>query len=54
LASRALVAALLLEIADPDAKQKALLERYASQPAKNVRDLKLARWRPGGMWSKRR
>ena len=41
LASRALVAALLLEIADPDATQKALLERYATQPAKNVRGLEV-------------
>ena len=36
-AARALVAALLLAIADPDSGAKALLERYASQPIRNVR-----------------
>jgi len=41
MASRALVAALLLEIVDPDAGQTALLERYATQPAKNVRGLEV-------------
>jgi L-asparaginase II len=41
LASRALVAALLLELAAPDAAQSALLERYATQPVKNVRGLEV-------------
>ena len=36
-ASRALVAALLLELADPDEAARALLERQASQPILNVR-----------------
>ncbi|HTJ59331.1 MAG TPA: asparaginase [Devosiaceae bacterium] len=40
-ASRALVAALLLEIADPDEAQTALLERYATQTVKNVRKLEV-------------
>ena len=39
LASRALVAALLLELAEPDAGQSALLERHASQTISNVRKL---------------
>jgi L-asparaginase II len=43
LASRALVAGLLLEIAEPDASQKALLERYASQVVENVRGLDVGR-----------
>ena len=36
-ASKALVAALLLELATPDAAQSALLEQYASQTISNVR-----------------
>jgi len=40
-ASRALVAGLLLEIARPDAAETALLERYATQPTKNVRGLEV-------------
>jgi len=36
-ASRALVAALLLEIAGPDGAEAALLQGYARQPTKNVR-----------------
>jgi len=36
-ASLAMVAALLLDIAEPDASQRALLEGYANQPIKSVR-----------------
>ena len=36
-ASQAMLAGLLLAIADPDAAQKSLLERYASQAIKSVR-----------------
>jgi len=43
LASRALVAGLLLEIAEPDATQRALLDRYASQVIENVRGLDVGR-----------
>ena len=42
-ASRALVSALLLEIAAPDAEQSALLDRHASRPVKNVRGLEVGR-----------
>jgi len=38
-ASRALVAALLLELAAPNAAQAALLEAHATQPIRNVRSL---------------
>jgi len=41
LSSRALVAALLLELAEPNAAQRAVLERYATQPTKNVRGLEV-------------
>ncbi|MNL48133.1 L-asparaginase II [compost metagenome] len=36
-ASHAMVAALLLRHADPDANQKAVLEQFARQPIRNVR-----------------
>ncbi len=36
-ASHAMVAALLLQYADPDANQRAVLEQFARQPTKNVR-----------------
>jgi L-asparaginase II len=36
-ASHAMVAALLLEFADPDANQSAVLEQFAHQPTRNVR-----------------
>ena len=40
-ASRALVAAILLEFADPTNAERALLDRYATQPTKNVRGLEV-------------
>ena len=36
-ASQAMVAALLLAHAEPDARQRAVLEQFARQPLKNVR-----------------
>jgi L-asparaginase II len=41
LASRALVSALLLQLAEPDTGQSALLERHASQAIRNVRGLEV-------------
>jgi L-asparaginase II len=43
LASRALVAALLLELAEPNAVQRDLLDRYAGQTIENVRGLDVGR-----------
>jgi len=40
-ASQVMVATLLLELAQPDAAQRAVLERFATQTVKNVRGLEV-------------
>lgn len=47
-ASHAMVAALLLEHADPDAAQRAVLEKFVRQPTRNVRGLVVGEMRAVG------
>ncbi len=48
-ASHAMVAALLLEHAAPDAAQRAVLEKFVRQPTRNVRGLVVGRNAGGGV-----
>ncbi|WP_375598014.1 asparaginase [Devosia sp. Naph2] len=48
-ASHAMVAALLLKFADPDANQKAVLDQFARQPIKNVRGTVVGEMRAVGI-----
>lgn len=48
-ASHAMVAALLLKYADPDAAQKAVLEQFARQPIRNVRGTVVGEMRTVGI-----
>ncbi len=50
-ASHAMVATLLLAIADPDAEQRAVLERFATQTIRNVRKLEVGTLRATAVMS---